>query len=207
MTPAPVAVVPLRSPGDGKTRLAPALDVAARADLAAAMLADVVAAVRGAGLRVVVAASGDGAVRAAESVDAEVVEDGPGVGSLDGAIEHVRARLRPAALLVVQADLPGLTSQDVQALVDGDDAVVVAPTDDGGTSALLRRPADVIATAYGPASARAHLRRAREAGIEPRIVHRPGLARDVDVVEDLHALGEHVGPATRAVLARLARAT
>lgn len=199
-----VAVVPLRSPGDGKTRLAPDLDRGARARLAAAMLADVVGAVREAGLRVVVAASGPAAVRAATTVDAEVVEDGPGVRSLDEAVEHVRQHLRPReGLLVVQGDLPLLTSDDVRALCDADAAVVIAPTDDGGTSALLRRPADVIGTAFGPDSAVAHERLARRVGIVPGIVHRPGLAHDVDVIADLQALGPSVGAATAAVVAHL----
>lgn len=200
-----VAVVPLRSPGDGKTRLAPSLGRDTRAALAGAMLADVVAALRGADVHVVVAAGGAAAAAAASALQADVVMDGPGVGSLDGAVEHARRQLEPVdALLVVQADLPLLTSADVRAVVEHDDAVVVAPTDDGGTSALLRRPAAVVPTAYGPDSARRHQQLARDAGLVPRVVRRPGLALDVDVLTDLQALaGRPVGPATAAVLAAL----
>lgn len=201
-----VAVVPLRSPGQGKTRLAPSLARHTRAALAGAMLADVVAALRGAGVHVVVAAGGPAAAAAASALQADVVVDGPGVGSLDGAIEHARRRLEPlSGLLVVQADLPLVTSEDVTALCDDDAPVVVAPTDDGGTSALLRRPGGVIPTAFGPDSARRHQQLARDAGIVPRVVRRPGLALDVDVLEDLRALaGRPVGAATAAVLASLA---
>lgn len=200
-----VAVVPLRSPGDGKTRLAPALGRDTRAALAGAMLADVVAALRGADVHVVVAAGGPAAAAAASALRADVVMDGPGVHSLDAAVEHARRHLEPlSALLVVQADLPTLTPDDVRALLTSPAEVVLAPTDDGGTSALLRRPAGVIPTAYGPGSARAHRRLAREAGLQPRVVRRPGLQRDVDVLSDLHALGiDEVGPATAAVLSRL----
>lgn len=199
-----VAVVPLRSPGDGKTRLAPALDRADRAELAAAMLADVVGAVRAAGVRVVVAAGGPAAVQAAERVGAEVVPDGAHVRSLDEAIEHTRRRLAPqGGLLVVQADLPLLTADDVTAVCAVQAPVVIAPTDDGGTSALLRRPPGIIGTAFGPDSAAAHERLARRAGVPPRLVHRPGLAHDVDVLADLHDLGPSVGPSTGAVLSRL----
>ncbi len=99
--------------------------------------------------------------------------------------------------------MPLLTSDDVRALCDVDTAVVIAPTDDGGTSALLRRPADVIGTAFGTDSAVAHERLARRAGIVPSVVHRPGLAHDVDVIADLQALGPSVGAATAAVMASL----
>lgn len=197
-----VAVVPLRSPGHGKTRLSPALGRDTRAALAGAMLADVVAALRGAGVHVVVAAGGPAAAAAASALRTDVVMDGPGVGSLDDAVEHARRQLEPVgALLVVQADLPLLTSDDVGALLAADAPVVVAPTDDGGTSALLRRPAGVIRTAYGPDSARRHQDLARAAGLHPTVVRRDGLRHDVDVLADLRALaGRPVGPATAAVL-------
>lgn len=205
VTDLPVAVVPLRSPGHGKTRLAPDLDRDARAALAGAMLADVVAALRAADLRVVVAAGGPAAAAAASALAAEVVVDGPEVRSLDQAVAHTRRRLGPVpALLVVQADLPLLTADDVRAVVAGEHAVVVAPTADGGTSALLRRPPDVVATAYGPGSGAAHLRLARERGLVPHVVDRPGLRHDVDVLADLRALSAtDVGPATAAVLREL----
>lgn len=200
-----VAVVPLRSPGHGKTRLAPVLARDSRAALAGAMLADVVGALRAAGVDLVVAAGGAAAASAASALEADTIMDAVDVTSLDGAIEHARRRLAPLeALLVVQADLPTITSDDVSALVEGDDAVVIAPTDDGGTSALLRRPPTVIRTAFGPGSGGLHRRLAEAAGITPRLVHRPGLALDIDVLDDLRRLrSQPVGPATAAVLASL----
>lgn len=200
-----VAVVPLRSPGDGKTRLAPALTRHTRAALAGAMLADVVGALRDADVDLVVAAGGAAAASAASALQADTIMDGPSVSSLDGAVEHARRRLGPLrALLVVQADLPTLTAADVRALVEGEQEVVIAPTDDGGTSALLRRPPTVIGTAFGPGSGAAHRRLAEAAGLAPRIVHRPGLALDVDVLDDLRRVrAGRVGPATAAVLASL----
>lgn len=198
-----VAVVPLRSPGAGKTRLAPGLGPESRAALAGAMLADVVAALRGADIRVVVAAGGSAAAAAASALAVEVVLDAPHVRGLDGAVDHALQQVGPVAgLLVVQADLPLLTTEDVRCVLTTDAAVVVAPTADGGTSALLRRPPTVIPTAYGPGSALAHQRLARAAGARLAIVERPGLAHDVDVVDDLRRLDlDRVGPATAAVLA------
>lgn len=200
-----VAVVPLRSPGAGKTRLSPTLDTDARAALAGAMLADVVAALRGADLEVVVAAGGPAAAAAASALQVAAVVDPPTARSLDDAVEHARRAVAPdTALLVVQADLPLLRSADVEALLAAEAPVVLAPTSDGGTSALLRRPSSVIATAYGRRSADRHARLAHAAGVPVAVVDRPGLALDVDRLEDLDALvGRDVGPATRAVLSAL----
>jgi len=195
-----VTIVPLRSPGLGKTRLADRLDADERAGLAGAMLADVVAAIRGCGLeRVVLAASGPGAVAAGAALDLEVVVDPPDVGTLDHAIEHARVACGGQQdVLVVQADLPALTADDVAAVLAADAAVVVAPTDDGGTSALLRRPGGVIDTRYGPDSARRHVDGAKAAGIEVVVVGRAGFCMDVDTAADLSRMSTtlSIGAAT-----------
>jgi 2-phospho-L-lactate/phosphoenolpyruvate guanylyltransferase len=201
---ATTAIVPLRT--GGKTRLAAALADDERAALAGAMLADVAAALAGACVgRVIVAAEGPAAIAAAETLRLEVVRDAPGSGGLDRAIEHAaRTVAAGSALLVVAADLPRLQPDDVERLLQAPAAVVVAPTDDGGTGGLLRNPADVMGTAYGPGSARRHLGLARGAGHEAVTVRTAGFDHDVDTVADLLALrAADVGPATAGVLATL----
>lgn len=200
-----VALIPLRSPGAGKSRLAPALDRDERAGLAGAMLADVVGALRRAGLeRLVVAAGGAEAAAAASALGVDVLHDPPGASSLNGALRTATARLaREPQLLVVTADLPRLTAADVEELLDADAHVVVAATKDGGTGGLLRRPPNAIDTAYGPRSAAQHLRLARSADLTAEMVRLPGFQHDVDTWEDLAALlDEPVGPTTAAFLAR-----
>jgi 2-phospho-L-lactate/phosphoenolpyruvate guanylyltransferase len=202
-----VALVPLRAPGVGKTRLAPRLTVEQRAALAGAMLADVCHALERAAVdQVVVAAGGASAVAAASALGVAVIHDPPGCSGLDAALRAAVGRLgRVGALLIVTADLPRLTTQDVGAVLERDVDVVVAPTSDGGTGALLRRPPDVIATAYGPGSAARHLRLAHDAGVRAATVRRPGLFHDLDTWDDLRRLrGGPLGPATAAALAGMA---
>lgn len=198
-------LVPLRSPGLGKTRLAPRLTPGDRADVAAAMLADVVGVVRAAGLGdPVVVASGRAAAAAGRDLGCPVRTDGPGVG-LDGALAAVTATL-PADddVLVLLGDLPRVTPDDLRAVVAASTPVVVAPSDDGGTSALLRRPHACLTTAYGPDSAARHVALATARGLAVTTVRRPGLATDLDTVADLEALDGHgVGSALAGVLAGL----
>lgn len=201
-----VALVPLRSPGEGKTRLSGALDATERAALAGAMLADVTRALRHAEVdRVVVAAAGPAAAAAASALRLDVLLDPPSATSLDTAISAAEARLgRIAGLFVVTADLPRLQPAEVRHLLDTPGAVIVAPTDDGGTGALLRRPPSAIRTAYGPGSAVAHAQNAVAARIDPVVVDLPGLRHDVDTWTDVVALTSgYVGPATAAFLAGL----
>lgn len=195
----PTVVIPLRA---GKTRLAGAYDERARRDLRGAMLADVVAAVRAAHLdRIVVACADDESAELADGLSVEVERDPPEVDGLDAAIAHtveVAGRERPKDdVMVVTADLPGLTANDVRAVLYAPGLVVIAPTGDGGTGILLRRPHDVIDTAYGQESAARHAARALDKGILPSVLELPGVRVDVDTEDDvidldgLRTLGEH----------------
>lgn len=198
----PVALVPARDPGRAKSRLAGALDGALRARLAAAMLTDVVAALRAGGVaRIVVLAGGPDAARVASRAGAQVLLDDTDAG-LDAVLASTARQLDASASLVVPADVPTLTGDEVVALLDHTGDVVVAPTHDGGTGGLLRRVAWTPATAYGPHSAARHLAAARALGLDARRVDLPGLALDVDVPDDLAAAtaSTALGPATRAVL-------
>jgi len=188
------ALVPLRDPGHGKTRLRRVLSTDRRAALASAMLDDVVAALRAAAVpRIVIAAGGPGAAEVASTLDVEVVLDPPSVGGLNAALTAAAHRLGPHdELLIVAADLPRLTAADVSAVLGSDAEVVVSPTRGGGTGGLLRRPGDRIPTAYGPGSAQRHLDLAAEVGASSATVETCGLAEDVDTEDDLARLG--VGP-------------
>lgn len=201
-----VALIPLRDPGSGKTRLAPHLSPSERAGLAAAMLSDTVGAIRAAPVdRVVVAASGGTGAAAASALGLDVLLDPPSAPSLDEVLRVATARLSGAsALLVVAADLPCLRPEEVAALLDLEAQVVVAPTGDGGTGGLLRRPPAIVPTAFGPGSAATHMRLAHQAGVQGRTASLPGFHNDVDTWADLQALVEApVGPTTAAFLERI----
>lgn len=200
-----VALVPTRSPGAGKSRLAPRLDAQRRAALGAAMLADVVAALEASPVdRLVVAAAGSAAADVARALGVEVHRDPPEANGLDAAVAAAVAGLPDTAgVLVVMADLPCLTPGDVSALLASDGDVVVAANDDGGTGGLLRRPAAAIATAYGEGSADRHVELAEQAGLTVRLLRLPGFAFDVDTADDLDRLRTlRVGAHTAAFLAR-----
>jgi 2-phospho-L-lactate/phosphoenolpyruvate guanylyltransferase len=113
------------------------------------------------------------------------------------------------ATLVVAADLPLARGEDLDrvcaagARQDGP-AVVVAPTEDGGTGALYRRPPGVVATAFGPGSAAAHLALGQAAGAHTLRLRIPRLALDVDTAEGLDAAAG-LDARTRAFAAGLGR--
>jgi 2-phospho-L-lactate guanylyltransferase len=92
-------------------------------------------------------------------------------------------------VLILPADLPLLTQDDVLALIDRaikPPVVVIAPDRHGkGTNALLMVPAGLIDYDFGENSFERHCQRALKAGARLEVVELPSLGLDLDLPEDL----------------------
>ena len=95
-------------------------------------------------------------------------------------------------ILVLPADLPLLTADDVLALIDRaakPPVVVIAPDRHGkGTNALLMVPAGQIEYDFGEGSFQRHCDRAKKSGARLEIVELPSLGLDLDLPEDLEMI-------------------
>jgi 2-phospho-L-lactate guanylyltransferase len=181
-------VLPIRSFALGKARLAAHLDDAARAELGR-RLADRVA--DAAAPYPVVVVTGAPEVQAWAAARQLAVLDDP--GSLDAAVargqQHLTA-IGVARVVIAHADLPrartlaGLARDASQPIV----ALVPCHRDDG-TNVLAVPAGTAFQFSYGPDSFRRHVAEARRLGLGVRVVRDPDLAFDVDVPEDLAALG------------------
>lgn len=161
-------VIPFAGEG-GKTRLHESAEV--RDALAAAMFEDVLAACRPVGPTLVAdAAGGQGAAVAAALAGVE----GP--------------------VVIVNADLPCLTPEDLEALAAAAPALVAAA--DGTTNALSLLAAADFEPLYGPGSA-------ARFGVIAQAIAIPNLADDVDTMDDLERLAHRAGLHTRAAFAEL----
>jgi 2-phospho-L-lactate guanylyltransferase (CobY/MobA/RfbA family) len=86
--------------------------------------------------------------------------------------------------------------------------VVIAPSEDGGTALLFRRPPLVIPARFGPESASAHEAAARACGVTPLVWHGlPEISRiDLDTPQDAERLADAQRACrTREVLRELLR--
>ncbi|TFH40509.1 MAG: hypothetical protein E4H01_16445, partial [Lysobacterales bacterium] len=94
-------------------------------------------------------------------------------------------------MVQLPADIPLITAQDIQSLLQihaRAPAVTLAPSrNERGSNAVACSPPDLLPLRFGEDSYFPHLKRARALGIEPAVVHRPGLALDVDTLDDLLA--------------------
>ena len=189
------AVVPVKEPARGKTRLAPALDAAARRALMLAMLGDVLDALAQApGLSGVLVATLDReAASVATRFGAEISREDAGLGHSEAVAAAARRLAREqSAMLTLPADIPLLQPEDVAAILEahrgGRDFVIVPSRDGNGTNAVLCAPADLVPLRFGAPSFRPHLAAARARGIEPTVLDLPRVALDIDEPADLEAL-------------------
>jgi 2-phospho-L-lactate guanylyltransferase len=98
------------------------------------------------------------------------------------------------ALLVLPIDLPLLTSADIQTLYqmgDAGEGVVIVPSRQGGTNALLLRPPHLLKFSFGRQSFQRHVQLAQTSHIACRIYSSATLAWDLDLPEDLPSVPEH----------------
>ena len=177
-----LAVVPVKGLEGAKTRLAPALSPAARAELVVRMLE-----------RVLAACDGSKAVDDVLVVtphpelvpDRDVlVDEGLGQGpAVQLGLQDPRAR---DGLLVVMADVPLVTAAALDRLAAAAQPLALVPAADGGTNALALTDPTLLEPAFGVAgSAAVTVARAHVAGIEPAVLAETTLRFDLDRPADL----------------------
>jgi 2-phospho-L-lactate guanylyltransferase len=191
-------VVPFRG-ASGKQRLEP-LPEQLRAEIAIAMLGDVLEACAAVGDRVAVATADEAAAALARESGALTVPD-PGTGQ-GAAVGVALGRLEAATVLVVNADLPCATARDLLTVLGAlpVDGMAIVRAADGTTNALALASARLFAPLYGPDSARRFREHAGRVGVKAAVVDIPNLADDVDTLEDLERVAPRLGPRSRAAL-------
>lgn len=206
------AIVPAKALDRAKGRLAALLTEEQRRALALAMLQDVLAALKATPriALVAVVSPDDDVLALSRDAGAEAIPEPPSVRGINQALSHaldVISPRGPDALLVLLADVPGVTPADLDALLDAlpaSQGVVISPSHDKGTSALLMRPPGVIPFRFGPNSFPAHKRETVARRIPTEVVRLDALSRDIDSPDDLRAFASLAGDgATHRLLATL----
>jgi 2-phospho-L-lactate/phosphoenolpyruvate guanylyltransferase len=210
------AILPIKSFAFAKQRLGASVEDPLRAELARAMVSDVLEAlsrVRGLELTIVVTRESQAAATAA-GLGALVVEDDAETGQ-SAAVELGVGRALAEGferVLCVPGDCPALDPSEVEALLatagGASPEVVIVPDRHGtGTNGLLLSPPRAIRASFGPDSCERHRALAAEAGVACRIERPSSLLLDVDTGEDLLKLRARLAgerswaPRTREVLA------
>lgn len=181
------AIIAVNAPDRCKSRLAGVLTARERQLLAERMLRRVVHAARCAtrldGVSIVSPTRRPWAARLSH-----IADEGRG---LNAAVALALAALRKRRLdaaVILSADLPELTSSDIDDLIVAGRSAGIAVAPDRyarGTNAVYTRLDVAFEPRFGAGSFAAHIAAARVAGILPAVVTSAGLARDVDVPHEL----------------------
>ena len=184
----PLVGIPVKPFGVAKQRLHLRLDRATRSVLGRRIAARTAAAVADAAAEVVIVTGDAGVRRWAAKLGLDTIAE-PDAGGLNEASAALRdhAIANGRTWLVLHADLPLISEGEMRAVLEPlhDGTAVVAPSHDGGTSAL--GGTGRLDFRYGVGSFHRHLRQVPTAAV----VVRPGLAFDLDTVDDLDAVLRH----------------
>ena len=191
------AIVPFRGFPEGKTRLAALLSADQRVQLNRAMLHDVCTALAGAALisSVTILSCDDSAALEAQDLGVRFIQQPSSILGLNSAINHIQDMYKDSsALLIIPADLPLITSSEIDRLVRAGSTntrmVAIAPSFDGGTNGLMLKPPTIILTDYGFGSADKHQAAARNVRAPISIVRSLQWSLDVDSPEHLTTIME-----------------
>ena len=188
------AVVPVKSLGASKKRLSPVLSPQERGQLTLAMLEDVLSALQTSIVNDTVVVSDDldvhdiagkfGTIYLAQKI-----------GGLNCAVEKATEwciQQGAEAVLVLPADIPLLSSADVDRIVKlgnrENQTVVLSSSYDDGTNALFQSPPNLIRPSFGPRSFFKHIKEAQDKGVCVRLYYSGRVAMDIDSVDDLRRL-------------------
>jgi len=195
------AIVPVKPLRRGKSRLAGALNEDEREELNRLLLERTLKTLIE--LKeveeVLVVSRDSSALALARDLGARTVQE-DGAPALNTALKRATVVAQVYAsrgVLVIPADLPLLTRDDVLALLrlaTDPPVVVIAPDrHKKGTNALLLAPANLIEYDFGGDSFQRHCERARKVRARLEIVNLPSLGLDLDLPEDLELVRQMQG--------------
>jgi 2-phospho-L-lactate guanylyltransferase len=194
------AIVPVKPLRWGKSRLAGVLSQEERKDLNSHLLSHTLKTLKAIPEieHVLVISRDPAALSLARAHGARTVQEN-GAPELNIALARatiVAKNYSTSGVLIVPADLPLITPEDVRAMLDlaKDPPVVVLAPDrhHSGTNALLVCPVGLIEYDFGPGSFQRHSERARMAGARLEICELPSIELDMDLPEDLELVGKQI---------------
>jgi 2-phospho-L-lactate/phosphoenolpyruvate guanylyltransferase len=183
-----VIVLPVKSLSEAKSRLEPLLTPLERGVLTLAMLEDVLDQTERLTSWETWVISPDEAVLeiAVRRGVRPLVEETPSLPAAMAQVDADATGLAVEALAVLLPDTPLVTSEALTRALHTLGPVVLGPATDGtGTNLLVRRPAGILATRFGPDSYRRHLQAAAEADIPASVIERTEIGFDLDLPGDI----------------------
>lgn len=193
-----IAIIPMKSLSDGKSRLARALTEDQRAEITLGMLRRVLKALGGASIDMIWVIGGDDRVKRLSRQNNAICwsELGKNLNdTLSKAMDEVASRDKAA--LYIAGDLPFVKPADIHSLLQASRRlgnVTLAPARrDGGTNAILVPSGVPFRPELGRNSFKKHLTKAAKLATSVAISYSAGLGFDLDIIDDLRTY-QHMEP-------------
>ncbi len=186
------AVVPVKSLLKSKTRLSNFFTLRERPLFTLAMLEDVLNALQSSKVNKTVVVSSDTAVEGlVKNFGMTFLKETQ--GGLNRALNQATkwcVRNRAEQVLVLPADVPLITSKDVNKLLKMalKNSVVISPSRNGGTNALLQTPPGIVSLSFGHDSFKKHVDKALAKQVQVKIYVSSNVMLDIDSERDLERL-------------------
>jgi 2-phospho-L-lactate guanylyltransferase len=186
-------LVPIKEPTRAKTRLANLLPLEERQQLVWAMFEDLCKAIAAAkkAEHVFIVTNFQKAAEQVRSFGWQVLLE-EAQESESASVDWASRLLRERgfdAVLRLPADLPLVRAEDIDGLLSVElqapKALLVPSREGTGTNAILRAPADLFPSRFGPDSLALHQQEALRAGVECLIVSNERIALDIDEPADI----------------------
>lgn len=186
------AVVPVKTLLKSKTRLSNAFTVEERPLFTLAMLGDVLQALKNSKIDRTIVVSSDSTVGAFVKNFGMTFLPETQKGLNQAVNQATRWCLGNGAELVLAlpADAPLITAEDVDAILKLalKKSLVISPSRNGGTNALLRNPPRIISPSFGSDSFKKHIGKARAKNVQTGIYISSNIMLDIDSEADLDQL-------------------
>ena len=192
------AIIPVKPLRRGKSRLSSVLTEDERAVLNYSMLGNMLLTLKSIDRidQILVVSRDTAALSLAREYGARTVQE-DGRPNLNTALKRATAVAKIHSVhdvLVLPADLPLITSQDIEKIIqlaEPPPVMVIAPDRRmDGTNALYVSPAGKIEYSYGPGSCQKHIAQAKKQGMRLELCQFPALSLDLDLPADLELLKE-----------------
>jgi len=186
------AVVPVKSLLKSKTRLSNIFTFQERTLFTLAMLQDVLKGLKSSNVNETVVVSSDLTVeRFVKSFGMTFLKETQ-EGLNQALNQAIKWCVRNTAewLLVLPADVPLITSKDINQIVKLalNNSIVISPSRNGGTNALLQTPPGVISPCFGLNSFKKHVCKALAKHVRTKIYVSSNVMLDIDSEKDLEQL-------------------
>lgn len=191
-----IAIIPVSSFEESKTRLSPFLSKKERIELLKVMLKDIINTIRGQVEEIFIVSKDENIKEYANELNVGFIYEKEHTdnylnNALHDGITEIKNNYKDNDILILPSDIPLIKAEHVATLKSMDHDLIISPSKGGGTNLLCFKRDYDFETQFGDMSYFKHINLAHEYGMSINIIESFYLAIDINTPEDLGELLLH----------------